>query len=71
MGLLSAIGGAASGFVDGLTGGGGGGGGGGGSQVDFGALEQTFAKATEDTAKITKITTEGNVAKDAAAQRPR
>ena len=69
MGILGAIGGAASGFVNGLTGGGGGGGG--GAQVDFGALEQTFAKATDDTAKITKITTEGNVAKDAAAQRPR
>ncbi|MEM8948517.1 MAG: hypothetical protein AAGA21_02955 [Pseudomonadota bacterium] len=66
--MLGAIGGAIGGAINGLTGGGSGGG---GAQVDFGALEATFAKATADTAKITQITTEGNVAKDAAAQRPR
>ena len=67
--IPGAIAGGLSGAANGLTGGGSGGGG--GATVDFGALQETFAKATEDTAKITKITTEGNVAKDAAAQRPR
>lgn len=70
MGLLSGIAGAVTGGLNGLTGGGSGGGGG-GAQVDFGALEETFAKATADTARITQITTDGNVAKDGAAQRPR
>lgn len=69
--MFGAIGGALGGAADKLLGTGGDSGGGGGAQVDFGALEETFAKATADTARITKITTEGNVAKDAAAQRPR
>ena len=72
MGLLGAIGGAASGFVNGLTGGGGGGGGGGSSiEGAIGQLKQTFDEATANTAEITKVSTEGNVKKDAAAQRPR
>lgn len=71
MDLLGGAIGAVTGGLNGLTGGGNDSGGGGGAQVDFGALEETFAKATADTARITQITTDGNVAKDGAAQRPR
>lgn len=64
------IGGAISGAVSGALGGGSSGG---GSSIEdtIAQLQETFDKATENTAKITKVTTEGNVKKDAAAQRPR
>ncbi|MEM7042025.1 MAG: hypothetical protein AAF543_04355 [Pseudomonadota bacterium] len=69
MGILNAAAGAVKGAVDGFTGGGGEGGTG-VNGPDFGKLAETFNKATEDTLKITEIKTVGDVAKDAARQRP-
>ncbi len=71
--LVGGITGAISGGLSGLAGGGSGGGGGGGSSIEaaIASLEGTFDRATENTAKITQVSTDGNVKKDAAAQRPR
>ena len=71
MGIGGAIGGAISGAVSGLTGGSGGGSGGSSIEATIAKLQETFDRATENTAKITEIQTDGNVKKDAAAQRPR
>ncbi len=70
MNILGGISGAISGGLKGLAGGGGGSGGG-GIEAAIGQLKQTFDEATANTAEITKVSTEGNVKKDAAAQRPR
>lgn len=70
--IVGGLTGAASGLVNGLTGGNKSGDSGGTSiEAAISSLEGTFNRATENTAKITEVSTDGNVKKDAAAQRPR
>ncbi len=71
--IVGGITGAISGGLSGLAGGNKSSGDSGGSSIEaaISSLEGTFNRATENTAKITQVSTDGNVKKDAAAQRPR